>query len=621
MGTRAVYVYVRVAIHDAQHLKTKAMRYPSLIYRLLAVSVIAGAGIVVSAGVGGSIPAANAAVSNWQKGVSMYPASSGDFGSQSFDQSLSNAHNAGANTVALIIPYYQSNDQSSDIGSGWNTPTDASIVSAANYARSLGMSVVLKPHVDPYNGDWRANINAINRDAWYGAYSYYLNHLGDLATQTGSQGMVIGTELISMSDYTVNADNTERWQGMIASLKHHFSGFLTYSANWGGSDYAEEAPHIGFWSSLDYIGISAYYPLADGQSSPSQDALTSSWNYWDTSKIAVLHNQYNKPVIFTEIGYRSVDDAHNLPWYAGSGGNYNPTEQVNDYQALLTYWNNQPYMDGIYVWNWDTNPNYGGTGNTDFTPQNKPAQDTIQGWFGGTTGGNTGGPGGGPSSFAGTLTMNASSPTLSARQAASIPFTISTSDHASNVVIDAEIYDQSGHQVGQQFFTGQNITTSQAGSYTITSWTPLTNGQYSLKVGVFSSDWSQLYVWNNSVVVLNVGTGGNNGGNSGNPGPAVLDVWWPGNGSTVSGVQPFKAIVEGEALSVYTMYWQVDGGALVQMGDSHADYAHKEFDVDLGPWNWSGSGVSGPYSVTFVAKDLSGNTVASKSVSISVAHW
>ena len=587
-------------------------------------------GIAVCALLFAAMPA-RAAVTDWQKGVSMYPATADDFSSASFDASLLNAHKAGANTAALIIPMYQSNDQSSDISAGWNTPTDASIISAANYAHSIGMKVVLKPHLDPYNGDWRANISASDRDTWYSKYSSLLNHVGDLGKQTGSEGMVIGTELISMSDYTVNPDNTNRWNTMIASLRQHFSGFLTYSANWGGSDYAEEAPHIGFWGSLDYIGISAYYPLANGQSSPSQDALAGSWNFWDTSKIKVLHDQYNKPIIFTEIGYRSVDNAHDLPWFAGPSGNYNPTEQVNDYQALFNYWNSQPYMNGIYVWNWDTDPNAGGQGNTDFTPQNKPAQGTLLSWFGGssnsdggnTTGGNSGGnSSGGASSVSGSWTISATSPALSANQAANIPFTVSISGQATNIIIDAEIYDSFGHQVAQQYFTGQNVSSSQPMNHGV-SWTPSSNGSYTLKVGIFKSDWSSMYIWNDSVASLNVGgsssTGGSTstGGNTGGSSATALDIWWPTDGSAISGVQPFKGLIENRSLSDYTMYWQVDGDALVQMNNSQADYPHKESDVDVSSWNWKGAG---PYAVTFVAKDTSGKVIAQKTVKVTVVN-
>ena len=63
------------------------------------------------------------------------------------------------------------------------------------------------------------------------------------------------------------------------------------------------------------------------------------------------------------------------------------------------------------------------------------------------------------------------------------------------------------------------------------------------------------------------------------------------------------------------MYWQVDGGGLVQMNDTQTDYPHKEFLADLSNWKWRGIG---PYTINFVSKDLNGITIDQKSVKIYV---
>jgi hypothetical protein len=253
-------------------------------------------------------------------------------------------------------------------------------------------------------------------------------------------------------------------------------------------------------------------------------------------------------------------------------------------------------------------------------------------WFGGSgsvtpAGGYTGGnpPGGGTggtttppaptgSQVSGTFNVSGTAPTLTAGQASSINTTVSVTDKASNIVIDLEVYDSNGTKVAQKFFEGQNLTLSQPGSYAI-SWTPSGNGNYTLKAGIFNSDWSTNYYWNDGVLPLPVGQSGNGGAPS--SGPATTDIWWPSDGASVSGVQPFKALVEGKLLSNYTMYWQVDGDQLNQMFDSQTDAPHKEALVDLTNWNWKGNG---PYTITFVSKDSGGNTVSTKSVNITIVH-
>jgi hypothetical protein len=96
-----------------------------------------------------------------------------------------------------------------------------------------------------------------------------------------------------------------------------------------------------------------------------------------------------------------------------------------------------------------------------------------------------------------------------------------------------------------------------------------------------------------------------------------LSVWWPTNGATLSGTQPFKARIENMVLTNYTMFWQVDGGTLNPMVDSHTGGAHKEASVSVNGWTWRGNG---PYLVNFVAKDRKGLTLAQKSVTIYIAR-
>jgi hypothetical protein len=191
------------------------------------------------------------------------------------------------------------------------------------------------------------------------------------------------------------------------------------------------------------------------------------------------------------------------------------------------------------------------------------------------------------------------------------------------------VYDQNGTKVFQKVFSGQNFSSGQQQQYA-SSWTPNGSGSYVLKLGVFSADWGTLYIWNNQVSMISVarassGTPSSTGSASTTPttgggttnGSVVEDIWWPGSGVTVSGVQPFKAIIENMALSHYAMYWQVDGGQLNAMQDSQQDYPHKESLVDLSGWNWRGSG---PYTVNFVAKDGNGAVISQKSVQITISH-
>ena len=94
-----------------------------------------------------------------------------------------------------------------------------------------------------------------------------------------------------------------------------------------------------------------------------------------------------------------------------------------------------------------------------------------------------------------------------------------------------------------------------------------------------------------------------------------IDIWWPTEGAVVSGLQPFKVMLQNRAVEEYEMFWQVDDGQLVRMENNYEGYPHKEAPVDLSGWNWRGNG---PYRITFTAKDQTGSVLGVRSVDISV---
>jgi len=98
---------------------------------------------------------------------------------------------------------------------------------------------------------------------------------------------------------------------------------------------------------------------------------------------------------------------------------------------------------------------------------------------------------------------------------------------------------------------------------------------------------------------------------------APLHIWWPTDGSVLSGIHPFKARLEDVPLSQYRMFWSVDADQLNPMENNSSGDGHKEAEVDLSNWTWRDAGDSyGPFSVTFIAKDTSGATVQTKTIMI-----
>ena len=323
---------------------------------------------------------ANASVSTWQKGASFSPNWNEEFASGDFKKSIDNLCATNANYATLVIPIYQSNLYSTDIQTGNNTPTDQALISGILYAKSKGLKVTLKPHLQSYTNEWRAYINPTDREAWFNSYTNILVHYATIGQQNGASDIILGTELINMSSNTSNSTNAINWIKLIDKIRAVFNGRLSYSANWGPSGFVDEKNNIAFWNSLDYIGISAYFNL-NGDN--SVENLKNQWHSYNTSQIEPLSTKYNKPIVFTEIGYKSITGSHTQPWDYTYTGSVDQDEQQRDYQALFEYWNNYPYMQGLQLWEWKSNPNDGGVENKDYTPQNKTAEKTITSWFGG----------------------------------------------------------------------------------------------------------------------------------------------------------------------------------------------------------------------------------------------
>lgn len=330
---------------------------------------------------------------------------------------------SGANTVTLVVTWYTPHTSSVDIHRTQATASDESLVWAIKRAQELKLRVLLKPMVDVEDQSWRAGINPDDADAWFHNYATIVTHYADIGAQYHAWGLVVGNELVSMS---TNKQNEQHWRDLIKQVRQRFGGKLTYGANWGGS--VQEFTHVPFWDALDYVGIAAYFELSK-QEHPSRDELRQQWTRWQQDVITPFQQRVRKPVLFTEIGYRSLDGAASEPWNAARTGQPDLQEQVDCYEAAFETWANVPWFAGTLWWNWSANGAVSPR-DTGYEIQNKPALATLARWYGGSATVNGVQPAtvklGNPQSNAttnGTITVEAF-----ATQAISVTYTIA--DHA-----------------------------------------------------------------------------------------------------------------------------------------------------------------------------------------------
>ena len=174
---------------------------------------------------------------------------------------------------------------------------------------------------------------------------------------------MIGTELAG------TLEDQEQWHDTIRKIRSVFSGRLVYAASW------DEAGRVPFWRDLDDVGIDAYFPVAK-RSDAGRLELLEGWQPW-LDRLALLHHQTGRPILLTEIGYRSVSGAGIHPYDGTSAGAIDLTAQANLYWAALEAARQEPWITGAFWWNWRADGS-GGPANSDYTPRGKPAEDELR---------------------------------------------------------------------------------------------------------------------------------------------------------------------------------------------------------------------------------------------------
>jgi glycosyl hydrolase family 113 len=316
----------------------------------------------------------------------------------------------GANWMGLLVTWYQQ-DASSNVIARHPDPnkdhTDARIRTAIRDAHSRGLQVMLKPHVDALNGQWRGDFNPSNPAAWFQSYTQFILHYAQIAQEEGVELYCMGTEFKTIS----GAANRDRWVAVINAIRGAYGGPLTYAAN--ATFPADEFTSVSFWDQLDIIGLDGYFTLTD-QNNPTLAQLISAWtsNRFGENIVAAVQNfasSRQKPVIFTEIGYKSTDGTNREPWNFGLSGAVDTAEQRDCYEAAFTVWSQQSsWMRGFFWWAWPVPPPAANDG--DYNPRSKPAESVLRTWQG---------PGGNPN-----FTLSASPPSLTINRGASGASTI-----------------------------------------------------------------------------------------------------------------------------------------------------------------------------------------------------
>ncbi len=258
--------------------------------------------------------------------------------------------------------------------------SDKDITFAIDRAHARGIKVCLKPMVNCTDGAWRAQIefpdgDMVGRDIywskWFASYSAFLLHYAELAEDTGCEMFCLGCEMLG----------TERkqtyWRDLIARVRDIYHGPLVYNTNHGKED------RVPWFDAIDYIGTSAYYPVARVPGE-SLEQMTLAWQQV-RDQLKPLSEKLGKKVIFMEIGCRSARGCAMMPWdFSHREFPMDEEEQARFYDSCLSVFSQEDWFAGFFWWDWSTciyTDRETAANDTGFNIHLKKAEDILKKWY------------------------------------------------------------------------------------------------------------------------------------------------------------------------------------------------------------------------------------------------
>ena len=291
-----------------------------------------------------------------------------------------------ANWAGLLVTQYQDNIGSTVIAprtAEMKTPTDASLRFAIRELRARGMQGDAEAARRPVGRlrHWRGQINPTNVDAWFRATRQFIVHYAQLAQEEGVEAYVVGTELVMMT----GSANRARWNAVFDAVRAPLRRPL-----WSTPPTPPFRPtssrRCRFWDRVDVIGLDALLHAHQPRRPDAWPSCSAAWtsNANGENIVAAIQNvspPTGKPVIFTELGYKSVPGANTDALELEPGRALRPHRAGQLLRRRLHVWSTRTsFMKGIFWWAWPVP--VPAANDLDYNPRTKPAEAVLRTWQG-----------------------------------------------------------------------------------------------------------------------------------------------------------------------------------------------------------------------------------------------
>ncbi|PZE16497.1 glycoside hydrolase [Putridiphycobacter roseus] len=261
--------------------------------------------------------------------------------------------------------YYNANFQ-------WKGETELAITESIKHAHANHLKVMIKPHVWTHGG-WIGDLTFNTEEDWLKFEKSYTSYILSFAKIAAAQNVAIFCVGVEIKKSVVQ--RPKFWINLIKEVRKVYKGKLTYAANWDNYE------NVSFWKMLDFIGIDAYFPLTEAKTPSFQNCFIGWEKHYKFIK--EISKKVNKPVLFTEFGYRNIDYTGKEPWDEKQNNTFNSLGQENAFLAVFAKFWGESWFAGGFIWKWfPDHAESGGTANNRFTPQNKAVEKIIASFYG-----------------------------------------------------------------------------------------------------------------------------------------------------------------------------------------------------------------------------------------------
>lgn len=310
-----------------------------------------------------------------------FMAKRGDYRSEEGIKSQELLYQTGINWMCLAVELTQETAHSTKIEFDFGrSSSDRDIMAAVERAHNKGIKVCLKPMVNCRDGVWRAYINFADSDfagkdpywdKWFESYGNFMKYYAELAEETGCEMLCIGCEMCGTER------KEKHWRALISEIRKIYSGKLIYNTNHGHED------DVKWFDAVDYIGTSAYFPVAREGGATSEEMQKVWLKIRDN--MYKIYQKWQKKIVFIEIGCRSANGCAAMPWdFTHTDLPHDEDEQANFFDSCLKVFADQEWFGGVFWWDWSTfiyDDKENAAKDNSFNIHLKKAEKVLQKWY------------------------------------------------------------------------------------------------------------------------------------------------------------------------------------------------------------------------------------------------